>query len=75
MIPRENLFFWAGILAGIFLLGWLLHGGAAEATTHAAEEARQELRRDLAAAKACPLGHGVHWVNDTEMQCLREIKP
>ncbi|GEM_PF-4902852 len=75
MIPRENLFFWAGIFAGIFLIGWHLYGGAAEADTHAAAQARQELRRELSAAKACPPGHVVSWTGGSSMECLREVQP
>jgi len=75
MIPRENLFFWAGIFAGIFLIGWLLYGGAAEADTHAAAQARQELRRDLASARACAQGEAVVWLDEQTMACRREVRP
>lgn len=75
MIPRENLFFWAGIIAGIFLLGWLLHGAPADADTHAAAQARQELRRDLAAAKACGPGHAALWIDPATVECRKEITP
>ena len=73
--PRENILFAAGLAAGIFLLAWLIGCTPAEADTHAQALARQELRRDAAAAQACPPGHVVLWIDHYAMECRREIKP
>lgn len=74
MPPRQNLLFIAGLIAGFFVLVFMLHVlPAAEAETHAAREARQELRRDLAAAKACPTGQAVVWLDDRSMTCRKEL--
>lgn len=75
MIPRENLAFAAGLIAGFFVLVWMLDSRPAEADTHAKQQARQELRRDLAAAKACPPGHAVLWIDPTTTECFKEINP
>ena len=74
MPPRENVLFFAGLIAGIFVFAWALDlVPAAEADTHAQAQARQELRRDAAAAQACPKGYAVHWVGDRQMECLKEL--
>ena len=76
MPPRENLFFGAGILAGVFALFAALDWTPpAEADTHAAQQARQELRRDLAAAKACEPGSFAVWLGPASIECRKEIKP
>lgn len=72
--PRENILTCAGLLAGAVILAFALDSGTpAEADTHAAQQARQELRRDLAAARACPKGYAAHWLTEREMQCLKEL--
>lgn len=71
--PRENILTLAGILAGFFVLAWALDSSPAEADTQAQAQARQELRRDAAAAQACPKGYAVHWVGDRQMECLKEL--
>lgn len=36
---------------------------------------QQQMRRDFAAAQACPRGHAVQWLDATTMTCLREVAP
>ena len=71
--PRENILTLAGILAGVVVLAWALDSSPAEVDTQAQALARQELRRDAAAAQACPNGYAVHWVGDRQMECLKEL--
>ncbi len=74
--PRENLLTCAGVIAGVVVLAFALDSGApAEADTHAAQQARQEQRREVAAARACPKGYAVRWLGEREMQCLKEELP
>lgn len=73
--PRENILTCAGLIAGVVVLAWALDSSPAEADTQAQAQARQELRRDAAAAQACPKGHAVHWVGGRQMECLREVAP
>ena len=70
MPPRENILFLAGLLAAIVLIGYAVAGQPAEPA--AAQEARAELRRDAAAARACPPGHAVLWIDPRTMQCMKE---
>ena len=75
MPPRENVLFFAGLIAGIFVFAWALDlVPAAEADTHAQAQARQELRRDAAAAKACPKGYAVQWLDEQTMACRRVVR-
>lgn len=71
--PRENILTCAGLIAGVVVLAWALDSSPAEADTQAQAQARQELRRDAAAAQACPKGYAVHWVGDRQMECLKEL--
>ena len=76
MPPRENVLFFAGLIAGIFVFAWALDlVPAAEADTHAQAQARQELRIQAAAAQACPKGHAVQWLDGGRMECFKEIAP
>ena len=71
--PRENLTFAAIVLTAIAAFLYLPTARQAEADTHAAAEARQELRIQAAAAQACPKGYAVHWVGERQMECLKEL--
>lgn len=73
--PRENILTCAGLIAGVVVLAFALDGTPAEADTHAQAQARAELRRDLAAAQACPQGHAVQWLDEQTMACRKEIGP
>lgn len=73
--PRENLTFAAIVLTAIAAFLYLPTARQAEADTHVQQQARQELRRDAAAAQACPKGYAVHWVGARQMECLREVAP
>lgn len=76
MPPRQNLLFMAGLIAGFFVLAFVLHAmPVAEADTPAAQEARQELRVQAAAAKACGPGHAALWIDPTTVECHKEIEP
>lgn len=65
----------AAWFASVVVLSWALDSSPAEADTQAQAQARAELRRDAAAAQACPKGHTVHWVGARQMECLREVQP
>ena len=73
MPPRENDLTIAGLIAGFFVLAWVLDSSPAEADTQAQAQARQELRIQAAAAQACPKGYAVHWVGERQMECLKEL--
>lgn len=73
--PRENILTLAGILAGFFVLAWALDSSPAEADTQAQALARQELRIQAAAARACAAGETVVWLDEQRMACLREVRP
>lgn len=72
---RDNIITVACALAAVLAVALLADQQPAEADTHAAAQARQELRRDLAAQQACPPGHAVLWIDPTAMECRKEIKP
>lgn len=74
MPPRQNLLFMAVLIAGFFALVFLMHVlPAAEADTHSAQQARQELRRELAATKACPPGQSALWIDSQTVTCHKEL--
>ena len=65
----------AGLIAGVVVLAWALDSSPAEADTQAQAQARQELRRDLAAQRACAAGETVVWLDERTMACRREVQP
>lgn len=75
MPPLANILTCAGALAGVFVFAFAADPAPVEADTHVAQQARQELRRDLAAQQACPPGHAVLWIDPTTTECFKEIKP
>ena len=75
MPPRENILTIAGLIAGFFVLAWMLDSAPAEADTHAQQQARQELRTHAAAARACAQGEAVVWLDEQTMACRREVRP
>lgn len=74
MPPRENLTFAAIVLTAIAAFLYLPTARQAEADTHAAGEARQELRTHAAAARACSQGEAVVWLDEQTMACRREVR-
>lgn len=67
--PLRRAFLWAAaalILAALAGAGYRPHGTAP--TPHHTE------RVAAAAQRACPPGHVVDWLNEHEMQCLKELQ-
>lgn len=76
MPPRENLFFMGVLLGALFLLCLAaLDVHSAVADSAAAEQARAETRRAIAAAQACAQGEAVVWLDEQTMACRREVRP
>ena len=73
--PKENILTCAGLIAGVVVLAWALDSSPAEADTQAQALARQELRIQAAAARACAAGETVVWLDEQRMACLREVRP
>lgn len=71
--PRKRASLFLGLALVLATLLLLAMAGCSPAEAQEPQPERPESGRPAAAQRACPPGHAVEWLSNTEMQCLKEI--